>query len=420
MAEVFACAARGGLVAGVVVVCVGPVVPAERREFVMRVLHVIPSVAERSGGPATAIVPMCRALRDAGMDVLLVTTNEGLSNADRLAEYKGVPARFFPVQLGASFKYSRPLAAWLKNNAPTFDVVHVHAVFNHASVAAGGACRSAAVPYVMRPLGTLDPWSMKQKPVRKRVFWAMSGRKMLQRSAAVHYTAQAEKEATEKFLGMNHGCVIPLGVEADRVPGDDLAASDRLGEWFPALASQRYVLFLSRLAQKKGLDVLIESFVSLVRRPEFGSWRLVIGGDGPREYVAALKEKAANSHRIIFTGWVEGEQKEVLLRNAALLALPSRQENFGFCVLEAMARGVPVLLSPQVNLAREVEAADAGWIVERDELTAGLGAALTDESSRTRRGEAAQVFAQRYSWKKTAADLIDLYEEVRCSSRSRH
>src|SRR5690349_3055099 len=104
----------------------------------MRVLHVIPSVAERSGGPATAIVPMCRALREAGTDVLLVTTNDGLMEHDteRLADYKGVPARFFPVQLGASFKYSRPLAAWLKNNAPDFDVVHVHAVFNHASVAA--------------------------------------------------------------------------------------------------------------------------------------------------------------------------------------------------------------------------------------------------------------------------------------------
>src|SRR6185369_722460 len=168
----------------------------------MRVLQVIPSVAERSGGPATAIVPMCRALHDAGTDVLLVTTNEGViqSGADRLADHKGVPARFFPVQLGASFKYSRPLAAWLRNNAHDFDVVHVHAVFNHASIAASGACRSAAVPYVVRPLGTLDPWSMKQKPVRKRVFWLMSGRKMLERSAAVHYTAQAEKDATEGLL----------------------------------------------------------------------------------------------------------------------------------------------------------------------------------------------------------------------------
>jgi glycosyltransferase involved in cell wall biosynthesis len=355
-------------------------------------------------------------LREAGTDVLLVTTNEGLTRHDtqRFADYYRVPVRFFPVQLGASFKYSRPLAAWLKNNAPDFDVVHVHAVFNHASVAAAGACRNEAVPYVVRPLGTLDPWSMQQKPVRKRVFWFVSGKRMLERSAAVHYTAEAEKEATEGFLRLNHGRVIPLGVDAGAAPGNDLT------QWFPSLTGQRYVLFLSRLDPKKGVDVLIESFVSLVRRSEFGAWRLVIAGDGPRDYVAALKEKAANSHCVIFTGWVEGEQKEAILRNAALLALPSRQENFGFCVLEALARGVPVLLSPQVNLAREIEAAEAGWIVGRDELTVGLASVLADETRRAHYGKAAHVFAQRYSWKKTAADLIDLYEEVRCSTRSRH
>ena len=381
----------------------------------MRVLHVIPSVAERSGGPATAILPMCRALVEQSADVALVATNDGLAgiNTESFADYKGVPARFFPVQLGASFKYSRPLAAWLNHNLRAFDVVHIHAVFNHASIAAANACRNAGVPYIVRPLGTLDPWSMKQKPVRKRMFWMLSGKKMLQHSAAVHYTAQAERDATEKYLRMNHGRVIPLGVEtANGVPAMPLA------ECFPALAQQPYVLVLSRLDPKKGVDILIEAFVSLVRRPQFAGWRLVIAGDGPRDYVATLKEKAANSHRIVFTGWVEGERKEALLRNASLLALPSLQENFGFCVVEAMAHSVPVLLSPQVNLAREIEAANAGWIVERDGLTSGLAAALADESQRTLRGKAGYEFAQRYSWKKTAADLISLYEE--CLIESRH
>lgn len=382
----------------------------------MRVLHVIPSVSERSGGPATAIVPMCRSLRDKGLGVELVATDEGLrqTNTDSLSDFKGLPARFFPVQLGASFKYSRQLAAWLNGNVRSFDVAHVHAVFNHASVAAASACRKAGVPYVVRPLGTLDPWSMRQKLVRKRVFWFVSGRKMLQESAAVHYTADAEKQATEGFLGLNHGRVIPLGVEVAQAP-----QGHGVAQWFPALANQRYVLVLSRLDPKKALDLLIESFVSLTRRPEFGSWRLVVAGDGPPDHVARLKKKAANSHRIMFTGWVEGEQKDALLRNASLLALPSRQENFGFCVLEAMARGVPVLVSPQVNLASEIEGGEAGWVVNRDELTSGLNVALAQDAERARRGKAAQVFAQRYSWEKTATDLINLYEEVRCSNRSR-
>src|SRR5689334_11169879 len=118
----------------------------------MRVLHVIPSVSERSGGPAAAIVPMCRALGDQGIEVLLVTTSHGLArrDTDKICDYRGVAARFFPVQAGDSFKYSRPLAKWLQTSVREFDVVHVRAVFNHASVAAAMACRNSGVPYVVR------------------------------------------------------------------------------------------------------------------------------------------------------------------------------------------------------------------------------------------------------------------------------
>src|ERR1041384_8642488 len=136
----------------------------------MRVLHVIPSVADRSGGPATAIIPMCRALMQQGVEVQLVST--GIQEA---GEYKDGPAQLFPAELGASFKYSRPLASWLNANVRHFDLAHVHAVFNHSSVAAARACRRANVPYIIRPLGTLDPWSMTQKSLGKRVFWQFAG-----------------------------------------------------------------------------------------------------------------------------------------------------------------------------------------------------------------------------------------------------
>ena len=154
----------------------------------MRVLHVIPSVSERSGGPATAIIPMCRALMREGIEVLLLTTDAGLpgTNGD-VIDYKGVPTRFFHSQWGESYKYSRPMASWLNSNAKNFDVAHIHAVFNHSSVAAARACRDAGVPYVIRPLGTLDPWSMTQKSLRKRLFWQVSGKEMLQ-----HAVGQAD------------------------------------------------------------------------------------------------------------------------------------------------------------------------------------------------------------------------------------
>src|ERR1044072_7638913 len=103
----------------------------------MKVLHVIPSVDERSGGPAAAIVPMCRALMQQGIDVLLLSTTAGLPEVTEgeVLDHKGVAAIFFPSQLGESFKYSRPLSSWLRSNIRNFSLAHIHGVFYHSSVA---------------------------------------------------------------------------------------------------------------------------------------------------------------------------------------------------------------------------------------------------------------------------------------------
>lgn len=353
---------------------------------------------------------MCRALLARGIEVLLVTTNAGFSeraSEPRVATLQDVPAILFPSQFGESFKYSRPLAAWLDKNARQFDLVHIHAVFNHTSIAAARACRKASVPYVIRPLGTLDPWSMKQKPLRKRIFWTVTGRTMFASAAAVHYTSQTEQSGTEGLLGVNHGKVIPLGIE----PGRRSAST-----------ADRYVLVLSRLDPKKGLEVLIDAFIALTHDERFSGWRLVIAGDGPTGYVSSLKRRASMSDRIHFAGWLDGERKEAMLSGASLLALPSYQENFGLCVMEALARSVPVLVSPHVNLAGEIATANAGWIVpiEKDAIAGTLATALYDEVELARRGRAGKLLSEKYSWERVATDLEKLYVEITNGSARVH
>jgi glycosyltransferase involved in cell wall biosynthesis len=352
---------------------------------------------------------MCRALQAEGLEVVIVTTDEGFptqlhnTSPGNLDE---IPTFFFPVQLGASFKYSRPLSSWLDANVKNFDVVHIHAIFNHACISAARICRKYGVPYVVRPLGTLDPWSMKQKPVRKALFWRLGGKRMMEAAAAVHYTAQAEKEATERSLGLNHGTVVPLGVAVAQP-----VAIQNDGATYP------YILVLSRLHPKKGLDILIDAFVAVVRQRRFKQWRLVLSGDGPVDYVESLKRQVAAHYAddsILFTGWLEGDQHQATLSNAALLTLPSYQENFGMCVMEAMSCGVPVVVSPQVNLAAEVESAGAGWIVpvERNAIQTTLEEAFLSEAERRKRGAAGKVLSERFAWPKVARQLVDLYSTV--------
>jgi glycosyltransferase involved in cell wall biosynthesis len=376
----------------------------------LKILHVIPAVAARYGGPSQAIFQMCRALGTSGVEVLVATTDsDGPGRlpveTSRISSYQDVDTIFFPVRFTEKFSYSPKLARWLDETTPSFDLVHIHAIFSHPSLAAAIACQKLGVPYVVRPLGSLDPWSLRQKPWRKQAMWQMSVKRMLQRAAAIHYTSGDERQLAEGPLGLTNGVVIPLGVDLPAAPNQHRQTGP-------------YVLVLSRLHPKKNLEALIEAFGETTDDERFSDWRLVIAGDGESDYVNKLKMACSNSsarQRIVFAGWVSGAERENLLSGAELLALPSRQENFGLCVAEALAHAVPVIISDRVNFADHVRAAGAGWVtsLEPDSISAALQAAMCDPAERIRRGEAGrQLVTENFSWRKVAASLIELYERT--------
>jgi glycosyltransferase involved in cell wall biosynthesis len=356
---------------------------------------------------------MCRALIARGHEVCIATTRHGLSGLNGNGKgpqlYNGASIHLFPVQWGDGFKYSRPLKTWLDENVRSFDVVHIHAVFNHSSIAAARACRRHLVPYVVRPLGTLDPWSLKQKSLRKSLFWSLVAKRMMADAATIHYTAQAEFDRVKDSLGLTHGSVVPLGIgSSDSVLGPQASP--------PAVPALRgpYILFLSRLHPKKGLDVLIKAFVAVQKHQEFSEWRLVIAGDGDAAYVSSLKQLVSSNSAdgfVSFIGWVSGDEKRDVLRKASLLVLPSSQENFGLCVLEALAEGVPVVVSRDVNLANDIADAGAGWISAIDvaSLQKTISEAMAHEEQRLSRGLAGKLFSKNFSWERIAEELEKMY-----------
>jgi glycosyltransferase involved in cell wall biosynthesis len=383
----------------------------------MRALHVIPAVAQRYGGPSEAIVGMGRALPRVGVYVLVAATDA--DGDGRLpvplgvqVTWQGVQSIFFPRQWSESFKYSAPLATWLGEHVTDFDVVHIHAVFSHACLAAAAACQRRSVPYIVRPLGTLDPWSLQQKSMRKQLLLRFGARRMLASAAAVHYTTMSEQRLAESTLGLRHGVVIPLGV------GQELFDSSSTTSALLTYADNPYVLVLGRIHPKKALEPLIEAFLAVTTAGGRSEWQLVIAGDGEPHYVEDVKRFAdtrGGSQRVRFVGWLGGERKRAALRQAALLALPSRQENFGIVVAEAMASGTPVLVSEHVNLADEIRDSDAGWVtsLESAALARSLSAALTDEAERRRRGQAGERLARaKFTWPAVAERLTNLYRVV--------
>jgi glycosyltransferase involved in cell wall biosynthesis len=364
---------------------------------------------------------MCQALQAQGVNTLIATTDSDGSghlpvNLEQPLAYKDVPTIFFPRQWSEAFMYSHRLARWLEGNIKTFDLVHIHAIFSHSSLVAARICQRHNVPYVLRPLGSLDPWSLSQKHFRKRLLLYTGAERMVRKAAAVHYTTAEERRLAESRLGLNRGVVIPLGINAEllQVPADP----ETFRQHHPSLADNPYVLVLSRLHTKKGLELLLDVFLNVTSEKELKHWRLVLAGDGEIGYVTSLKrlvEKREGEGRVLFTGWLDESQKASALQGAALLALLSRQENFGLSVAEALACGVPVLVSTQVNLAEEIHAAGAGWVVglKPAALAPTLAEALCGDTERARRGKAGRELASsRFMWTTIAAELVELYRSV--------
>ncbi|MGC4080851.1 MAG: glycosyltransferase [Vicinamibacterales bacterium] len=385
----------------------------------MRALHVIPAVAPRYGGPSSSIVQMCRALRDVDVSTLVATTDadgDGVLDVPlgTTTTWDGTDAIFFRRQWSEAFKYSPALGAWLERHVATFDVVHIHGPLSYASLAASRAASRHHVPFIVRPLGSLDAWSLRQKANKKRLLLPFVTR-MLGRAAAVHCTSIEELDDVSATFGLRNGVVIPLGI-ALALLADNLATDDeRRGD--------RYVLALSRLHPVKNLESLIDGFADLADANERRGWRLLIGGSGDDAYASSLDRAIARrkaSGYVTRIGWTDGDAKRALVRGASIFALPSHHENFGVGLVEALAAGVPAIVGRGVHLSSDIERAGAGWVVDGtpQSIRAALEIALSDESVRRARGDAARRFAARFAWPQVAHQLIDLYRQV--SPQSRH
>jgi len=378
----------------------------------IRVLHVVPAVAPRYGGPSIAVLGMCRALAAEGVETLVATTDaDGQGRLDvplgEVVRTEGTSTIYFRRRGSDAYKWAQGMSMWLSGHVTDYDLVHVHAVFSYASMAAGRAALATNVPFVVRPLGTLDPWSVAHHRWRKRALLGLGLQRTLAAAAAMHYTSAGERQLAEGAHGwLPRGVVVPLGID------DSLFAPAEHPD-----AAHPYVLTMSRLDRKKGVDLLIRAFHDVSGRPGVERWRLVVAGDGDPAYVRDLKALAAGgaaSGRIAFTGWLDGSRRDACLRRASLFALPSAQENFGIALVEALACGVPAVVTPGVNLASEVDRAGAGWTVERSlaDIAAGLYRAMTENPERLRRSAAARTFAQRFRWKAVGGALLDFYATV--------
>ena len=370
----------------------------------MHILHVVPTYlpATRYGGPIFAVHGLCKALAARGHEVEVFTTNvdgDGVSDVPlgTAAERDGVNVRYFPSTLRRLY-YSPAMRKALLARAGEFDLVHAHSVFLWPTACAARAAHRAGVPYVISPRGMLVPELIQRKSRLAKMAWiSLVERRNFLRACAIHFTSDRELDDARRLgVSVPRAAVVPNGIDIPPLPDEPRDPS--------------LVLYLGRINWKKGLDRLVDAVARL------GGARLVIAGRDDEGYADTLP----CHDRVTFVGEVAGAAKEHLLATAAVLVLPSISENFGNAVLEAMAHATPVIVTPGVGLARDVEEAGAGIVTDGAPATLAeaIERLLGDEPRRAAMGVRGRALVEnRFGWDRVAQEMETLYTS--CSRASR-
>ena len=325
-----------------------------------------------------------------------------------------VKLHLFPAHFPHRWGYSPAMGRSLNADVSDFDVVHIHSLFLYHFLAAGRASLRHHVPYIVRPHGSLDPFLAARGRGRKWLVNILFQDRLLRHAAAIHYTSEEERRQAEPYTFGRPALIIPLGVDSKEFTR--LPASGAFRRRHVSIGDRRILLFLGRINYKKGLDILARAFGIVVR-----NWKhvhLVIAGPDNygmrRQLEQWLIEENVINH-VTFTGMVVGDDKLAILKDADIFLLPSYTENFGIAVVEAMACGLPVVISDRVDIWREVEAAGAGRVTpcDAERFASAVLELLVNDQRRQECGcRAARAAKEVFDWELIGDRLERGYQTV--------
>ncbi len=338
----------------------------------MKVLRVIPSMNPKQGGPCQGIRNAIPELKKLGVENEVVC----FDNPD--APYLKMDS--FPVHaLGAaktSFRYHKDLIPWLLVHFGQFDVVVVHGLWLYHSHAAIKAMRlfrkrnkNSPKIYIM-PHGMLDPYFQKAadrkvKALRNELFWRLLENKVVNEADGILFTCEEELMlARTTFPNYKPKKEINVGYGIQPPPEYREEMRNAFAKYVPEWNGRPFLVFLSRIHSKKGVDMLIKAYLKLENELEKVP-QLVIAGPNEHQYGKEMQALGAASPNILFAGMLSGDAKWGAFYQSEAFVLSSHQENFGIAVVEALACSKPVLISDKINIWREIEKG-LGGIVKND------------------------------------------------------
>lgn len=383
----------------------------------MKILHVISSANPNFGGPIEGVRQLHYPVKVRGNETHILCGDQPDSEwLGSLGFSKIFAVGAFPGRYGFSFQ----MLKWLKSNADAYDIIVVNGIWQFHSLAVNWALRDKSVPYVVFTHGMLDPWFKKRYPLKhlkKWLYWPWGDYRVLRDASAVIFTCEEERLLARRsfWLYKAKEFVSLYGTSRPAVPSE--LAKREFFLKFPECQGKKIILFMGRIHEKKGCDLLIQAFSQVANLD--ADLHLMIAGPDLHGLGVQL-QKIANSfgiaNRITWAGMLQGDMKWSAFCSSFVFCLPSHQENFGIVVAEALACGLPVIISNKVNIWREIQSDQAGFICEDTATDVEVALIdylnLSEAQIEVMRNKAIKCYENRFSIDKVADCLLSKFHDI--------
>lgn len=381
----------------------------------IHICQVVASINENTGGSANAIAYLAQALSQQNICSHLFTLD--YQEHGKQTSITDVILHSYPATKLAKYVrgFQPNVSLALQKLALTeLHLIHNHGLWMFPNLYARQAAMSNDLPLVISPIGMLEAWSLKNSWFKKLPAWFLYENQNLKSATAFHATSYEEAQSIRKVNLRQPIATIPNGVHLPNL--SNKPNREVLVNIFPELADKKWLVFLSRIHPKKGLDNLLLVWKTLAN--QFPDWHLIIAGPDLIGYQAELEQMTAElglGQKTTFTGMLSGQYKASALSNADLFVLPTHSENFGIAIAESLSYGVPVVTTKGAPW-QDLEHYGCGWWIDdtqqalADALVEGMEMSSQERQIMGLKGRS--LVETKYAWDAIAKEMASVYQWI--------
>jgi len=379
---------------------------------VLKLLHIIENIDNSYGGPARSVPFLIKYLNNMNVNSKIVSIRLKENETNDICEENSIEIVSTPYNGPKVMRYSSRFCRNIEVELENKTILHTHSLWNYPPYCAFKISKKHDIPLIISIRGNLYDWNMKKSKWKKRVVLSLFQMEMFKKASCLHATEINELKAIRKLGIKTPVALIPNGIELTEF--DNLPQRKIAQQKLNLDTNKRYILFLSRIYSKKGLEYLINAFSAIHK--EFPEWELIIAGPVyDKKYfdkiLFTIKQKRF-SEKVHFFGMVSGQKRLNLFASSSLFVLPAHTENFGMVIGEAMAAKLPVITTTGTPW-KTIKDKNAGWWIDLNDKNMQKALYNAMEKSQQNLEEMGkrgyQIIKEQFSWQEVAYKMESVY-----------